>query len=126
MASKAQVGLIGLGVMGENLVLNMERNGYSAAVYNRTAGKIDAFLSGMAKGKNIVGHKDIKEFCDGLESPRKIVLLVKAGDPVDSTIAALKPHLSKGDIIIDGGNSYFEDTRRREKQLKADGILFIG
>lgn len=126
MADKAQVGLIGLGVMGENLVLNMERNGYTAAVYNRTADKIDAFLNGMAKGKKIVGHKDIKEFCQGLETPRKIVLLVKAGDPVDSTIANLKPHLSKGDIIIDGGNSYFEDTRRREKALKADGINFIG
>lgn len=126
MAGKAQIGLVGLGVMGENLVLNMERNGYSVAVYNRSVDKTEAFVNGPAKGKNIIGCKDAKQFCDSLEVPRKIVLLVKAGDPVDSTIATLEPYLQKGDIIVDGGNSYFLDTRRREKELSERGLYFIG
>lgn len=126
MAGKAQVGLVGLGVMGENLVLNMERNGYSVAVYNRSADKTEAFVNGMAKGKNVTGCADVKTFCESLEVPRKIVLLVKAGDPVDSTIAALKPYLQKNDIIIDGGNSYFLDTRRREKELATEGFFLVG
>lgn len=126
MAEKAQVGLVGLGVMGENLVLNMERHGYRVAVYNRTAEKVDAFLNGPAKGKNIIGCKEPKVFCESLETPRIIILLVKAGDPVDSTIDHLKPFLSKGDIIVDGGNSFFLDTRRREKQLMEQGFSFIG
>ncbi|HEY9793459.1 MAG TPA: NADP-dependent phosphogluconate dehydrogenase [Candidatus Obscuribacterales bacterium] len=126
MAGKAQVGLVGLGVMGENLVLNMERNGFTVAVYNRTAEKIDAFVNDAAKGKKIIGCKDPKTFCDTLETPRIIILLVKAGAPVDQTIEHLKPYLSKGDIIVDGGNSYFMDTQKREKELKAQGIYFIG
>src|ERR1700722_665726 len=98
MANKAQVGLIGLGVMGENLVLNMERNGYTVAVYNRTVEKVEAFVAGPGKGKKLIGCKSDKEFCESLEVPRKIVLLVKAGDAVDSTINGLKPYLQKGDI----------------------------
>jgi 6-phosphogluconate dehydrogenase len=126
MTSNAQVGLIGLGVMGENLVLNMERHGYRVAVYNRSHDKVDAFVNGPAKGKNIVGFKDVKEFCDSLEKPRKIILLVKAGDPVDATVNSLKPYIEKGDIIVDGGNSYFLDTRRREKELADQGYFFLG
>ena len=126
MAGKAQIGLVGLGVMGENLVLNMERNGYTVAVWNRTYEKTEAFLNGPAKGKKVQGFKDAKEFVDSLEVPRKIVLLVKAGDPVDQTVEHLKPYLQKGDIIVDGGNSYFLDTRRREKQLFQEGFYFIG
>jgi 6-phosphogluconate dehydrogenase len=126
MAGKAQIGLVGLGVMGENLVLNMERNGYTVAVYNRSVDKVDAFVQGPAAGKKIIGCKDVKTFIETLEKPRKIVLLVKAGDPVDMTVAALKPHLDKGDIIVDGGNSYFFDTRRREKELYDQGFFFIG
>ncbi len=126
MAGKAQIGLIGLGVMGENIVLNMERNGYTVAVFNRSVDKVDAFVEGPAKGKNVIGCKDVKSLIESLESPRKIVLLVKAGDPVDSTICALEPYLAQGDIIIDGGNSYFLDTRRREAELAAKGFYFIG
>lgn len=126
MSGKAQIGLVGLGVMGENLVLNMERNGYTVAVYNRSPDKVDAFINGPARGKKITGFKDVKEFVDSLEKPRKVVLLVKAGDPVDMTVAALKPHLDKGDIIVDGGNSYFLDTRRREKELFEQGFFFLG
>ena len=126
MANKAKVGLIGLGVMGENLALNIERNGYSIAVYNRSHDKVDAFLNGAAKGKNVIGCKDEKTFIASLEKPRKIILLVKAGQPVDSTIENIKPYLERGDIIIDGGNSYFEDTRRREKALATEGLFLIG
>jgi 6-phosphogluconate dehydrogenase len=126
MAGKAQIGLVGLGVMGENLVLNMERNGYTVAVYNRSVEKVDAFTAGPAKGKNVIGCKDVKTFCESLEVPRIVVLLVKAGDPVDSTIDHLKPYLQKNDIIVDGGNSYFLDTRRREKQLADEGFFLVG
>jgi 6-phosphogluconate dehydrogenase len=126
MSSTAQVGLIGLGVMGENLALNIERNGFKIAVYNRSHEKVDAFINGRAKGKNVIGCKDEKSFIACLEKPRKIILLVKAGQPVDSTIEGIKPFLERGDIIIDGGNSYFEDTRRREKALAAEGLFLIG
>jgi 6-phosphogluconate dehydrogenase len=126
MADLAKIGLIGLGVMGENLALNIERNGYSIAVYNRSTDKVDAFVNGPAKGKNVLGMKDEKSFVQSLERPRKIILLVKAGDPVDQTISKIKPYLEKGDIIIDGGNSYFEDTRKRENALAAEGLFFIG
>jgi 6-phosphogluconate dehydrogenase len=125
-AEKSQVGLIGLGVMGENLVLNIERNKYSVSVYNRTSEKTDAFLQAKAKGKNIFGYKDIESFVKSLTTPRKIILLVKAGNAVDSTIESLLPYLEKNDIIIDGGNSFFEDTRRREKQLSQKNIFLIG
>src|SRR5205085_7766880 len=126
----AQVGMIGLAVMGENLARNIERNGYSVAVYNRPPGKdepdrVTKFMEDNA-GKQFIGTRTPEEFVKALERPRKIILLVKAGDPVDWTVNQIKPYLDKGDIIIDGGNSYFMDTERREKQLKEEGIYFIG
>jgi len=124
--AKQQIGLIGLAVMGENLILNMESHGFSVAVYNRTTSKVDDFINGRAKGKNIVGTHSIKELVENLESPRKIMLMVKAGKPVDEFIELLIPHLSKGDIIIDGGNSYFPDTIRRTKYLEEKGFYYIG
>jgi 6-phosphogluconate dehydrogenase len=126
MANKAQIGLIGLGVMGENLILNIERNGYTVAVYNRTTAKVDEFIANRGKGKKLIGCDDTKTFIESLERPRKIVLLVKAGDPVDETINSFKQYLEKGDIIIDGGNSHFTDTMRREKAFAAEGLYFIG
>lgn len=126
MTKKAKIGLVGLGVMGENLARNIERNGYPIAVYNRSPEKVDAFLEGEAKGKEIIGCKDVKTFMESLESPRKIILLVKAGAPVDSTIDMLRPFLDDGDIVIDGGNSHYEDTRRREKSLAMDNVYLIG
>lgn len=126
MTKKAKIGLVGLGVMGENLALNIERNGYPIAVYNRSPDKVDAFLEGAAKGKEVIGCKDVKTFMESLESPRKIILLVKAGAPVDSTIDMLRPFLDDGDIVIDGGNSHYEDTRRREKSLAMDNVYLIG
>ena len=126
MTSTANVGLIGLGVMGENLALNIERNGFTIAVYNRSREKVEAFINGKAKGKNVIGCKEEKSFIACLEKPRKVILLVKAGQPVDATIELIKPYLERGDIIIDGGNSYYEDTRRREKALAAEGFFLIG
>ncbi len=126
MTKKAKIGLVGLGVMGENLALNIERNGYPIAVYNRSPDKVDAFLEGAAKGKEVIGCKDVKTFMESLESPRKIILLVKAGAPVDGTIDMLRPFLDDGDIVIDGGNSHYEDTRRREKSLAMDNVFLIG
>lgn len=125
-AKQADIGLIGLGVMGENLALNIERNGYTIAVFNRHTDKVDAFVAERGKGKNVIGTKDEKTFVESLKRPRKIILLVKAGDAVDSTIAKIKPYMEKGDIIIDGGNSHFQDTRKREQALAGDGIYFIG
>lgn len=121
----AQIGLIGLAVMGENLAMNIARNGFPIAVYNRDPKKVDNFLV-RAKGMPVIGTKSPEEFIGKLERPRKVILLVKAGDPVDWTIDQIKPYLEKGDIIIDGGNSYFKDTERREKALKAEGLNFIG
>ena len=123
---KQQIGLIGLAVMGENLVLNMENKGFSVAVYNRTTSKVDVFLENRAKGKNIKGCYSIKELVDNLERPRKIMLLVKAGKPVDEFIEMLIPHLEQGDIIIDGGNSHFPDTIRRTEFVESKGLLYIG
>jgi 6-phosphogluconate dehydrogenase len=123
---KQNIGLIGLAVMGENLVLNMERNGYSVAVFNRTIQKVRNFLDNRAKGKNIKGCFTIEEFVESLESPRKIILLVKAGKPVDEFIDLLIPHLDKGDIVIDGGNSHFPDTIRRTAYVEEKGYLYIG
>ncbi len=124
--SKNNIGLVGLAVMGQNLVLNMERNGFSVSVFNRTTKKTEDFINGPAKGKNITGTQTIEEFIDSLESPRKIMLMVKAGDPVDKFIDTIVPLLDKGDILIDGGNSHFPDTIRRNQSLKQKGILFIG
>jgi 6-phosphogluconate dehydrogenase len=123
---KQNIGLIGLAVMGENLVLNMERNGYSVAVYNRTTSKVQNFIDGRAKDKNIKGCFTVEEFVQSLELPRKIILLVKAGKPVDDFIDILIPHLEKGDIIIDGGNSHFPDTIRRTAYVEEKGLLYIG
>jgi len=124
--SKADIGLIGLAVMGENLILNMESHGFTVAVYNRTVEKVDNFINGRAKGKNIVGTHTIEELIANLKRPRKVMLMVKAGKPVDDFIELLIPHLEKGNIIIDGGNSHFPDSIRRTKYLEEKGLLFIG
>ena len=122
----ADIGLVGLAVMGENLVLNMESRGFTVAVYNRTVDKVDAFTSGRGNGKRIVGTRSIAELVASLKRPRRVMLMVKAGKPVDDFIAQLLPHLSPGDVVIDGGNSHFPDTIRRTKELEAKGLLFIG
>lgn len=126
MQQKADIGLVGLAVMGENLVLNMESRGYSVAVFNRTVERVDHFMQGRAKGKNIIGTRSIQELVQLLKTPRKIMLMVKAGKAVDDFIGLLLPHLEKGDIVIDGGNSHFPDTIRRTKELEAKGFLYIG
>jgi 6-phosphogluconate dehydrogenase len=124
--SKQQIGVIGLAVMGKNLALNIESRGYSVAVYNRTAAKTEEFLGNEAVGKNFFGAKGIEEFVNALEVPRKIMLMVQAGKATDATIASLQPYLEKGDILIDGGNTLYEDTIRRNKELEKTGIHFIG
>jgi len=120
------IGLIGLAVMGQNLVLNMNDHGFKVAVYNRTVSKVDDFISHEAKGTQVVGAHTIEEFVGALKSPRRVMFMVKAGDTVDQMIDHVLPLLSKGDIIIDGGNSLFTDTNRRTKSLAEKGILFIG
>ncbi|MFW5743372.1 MAG: decarboxylating NADP(+)-dependent phosphogluconate dehydrogenase [Spirochaetota bacterium] len=122
----ADIGLIGLAVMGQNLVLNIADHGYSVAVYNRTTQKTDDFLAGPATGKAITGAHSVEEFISALERPRRIILMVKAGPVVDKFIEQLLPHLEEGDIVIDGGNSHFPDTMRRVDELAEKGILFIG
>jgi len=123
---KAHFGLIGLGVMGENLVLNAERNGFSSAVYNRTYAKTQEFLGGRGAGKQIVGAETLQEFVGLLERPRRILMMVKAGQPVDDTIAAISPFLEEGDLLIDGGNSLYTDTERRVSQLESQSFGYIG
>ncbi|MGF2616984.1 NADP-dependent phosphogluconate dehydrogenase [Rossellomorea vietnamensis] len=123
--SKQQIGVIGLAVMGKNLAWNIESRGYSVSVYNRSREKTDEMLQ-ESKGKNVVGTYSIEEFVQSLETPRKILLMVKAGGPTDATIEQLKPFLDKGDILIDGGNTFFEDTLRRNHELSESGIHFIG
>ena len=123
---EADIGLIGLAVMGQNLVMNMNDHGFKVAVFNRTVSKVDAFLQGAAKGSKVVGAHSLKEFFAQLKRPRKVMLMVKAGAPVDELIEECLPFLEKGDILIDGGNSHYIDTNRREKELSAKGILFIG
>lgn len=124
--AKADIGLIGLAVMGENLVLNMESKGFTVACFNRTVSKVDNFINDRAKGKNIIGTHTIEEFCAALERPRKIMLMVKAGAAVDAFIDMVLPHLEDGDIIIDGGNSHFPDTIRRTEYVESKGKLYIG
>lgn len=126
MRQSCDIGLIGLAVMGENLVLNMAGKGFHVAVYNRTVSKVDHFVQEKAQGKSIIGAHSIGELADLLKKPRKVMLMVKAGKPVDDMIEELLPHLERGDIIIDGGNSYFEDTRRRSRELAEKGIRFVG
>jgi len=123
---KYDIGLIGLAVMGENLVLNMESKGFSVAVYNRTVEKVESFLEGRAKGKNIAGAFTLGELVDKLKKPRKVMMMVKAGSAVDTIIDHLIPLLEKGDIIIDGGNSNFNDTIRRTARVEESGLLYIG
>jgi len=119
-------GLIGLAVMGQNLALNVESKGFSVAVYNRTTARTQEFMAGPAKGKSFVGAESLEDFVAALSRPRKIMLMVKAGQPVDDFIEQLLPHLDKGDLIIDGGNSHFPDTVRRNKALAEKGFLYIG
>jgi 6-phosphogluconate dehydrogenase len=123
---KADIGVIGLAVMGENLILNMESRGFAVAAYNRTVSKVDSFVEGRAKGKNIIGTRSLEALVDVLAKPRKIMLMIKAGKPVDDFIEVLLPHLDEGDIIIDGGNSFFGDTIRRARYVEEKGLRYIG
>jgi len=122
----ADIGLVGLAVMGENLVLNMASRGFTVAVFNRTTSKVDAFLDGRAKGQPIVGAHSLKELVAQLKRPRKIMIMVKAGAPVDAVINELVPLLEPGDVLIDGGNSHFPDSTRRTRELKEKGLLYVG
>ncbi|RJQ23928.1 decarboxylating NADP(+)-dependent phosphogluconate dehydrogenase [Candidatus Parcubacteria bacterium] len=122
----ADIGLIGLAVMGENIVLNLERHGYKVAVYNRTSEKVDAFIRERACGKNIIGFDSIRHLVASLNRPRKIMIMIKAGIPVDNIIEQLIPYLEKGDIIIDGGNSHYSDSIRRTYYLEKKGFFFVG
>src|SRR3954465_3844770 len=126
MTATADIGLIGLAVMGENLVLNMESHDYTVAVFNRTTSKVDDFINGRGEGKHLVGCHSVQELVGALKRPRKIMIMVKAGPPVDEVIDELVPLLEPGDILIDGGNTHYPDTTRRTRDLKAKGLLFIG
>lgn len=123
---KADIGLIGLAVMGENLVMNMESKGFTVAVYNRTVNRVDDFVSGRAAGKHIIGCHSLEELVANLEKPRKVFMMVKAGNAVDEMIEKLLPLLEDGDIIIDGGNSHFPDTMRRTAYVESKGKLYVG
>jgi len=124
--NKADIGLIGLAVMGENLVINIESRGFTVAVYNRTKNRVTDFISGRAKGKNIFGTYSLEELVEGIKKPRKIMFMVKAGKPVDDLIEQLIPLLDEGDILIDGGNSHYPDTIRRTKYVESRKLLYIG
>src|SRR3954451_23889930 len=126
MEPKGDIAVIGLAVMGQNLILNMNDHGNTVVAYNRTVAKVDEFLRKEAKGTNVIGAHSIEEMVKLLKRPRRIMLMVKAGKPVDEFIEHLLPHLEPGDIIIDGGNSLFEDTARRVKYVESKGLLFIG
>jgi len=123
---QGDIALIGLAVMGQNLILNMDEHGYTVVAYNRTVSKVDEFLANEAKGTKVIGAHSVEEMVSKLKRPRKVMMLVKAGQPVDDFIEQLIPHLEKGDIIIDGGNSLFEDTNRRVKYCESKGLLYIG
>src|SRR4051812_25191958 len=125
-SATADIGLIGLAVMGENLVLNMESHGNTVAVFNRTTSKVDNFVNGRGKGKKIVGCRTVEELVGALKRPRKIMIMVKAGSAVDDVIDELVPLLQPGDILIDGGNTHYPDTTRRTRALKEKGFLFVG
>jgi 6-phosphogluconate dehydrogenase len=122
----ADIAVIGLAVMGQNLILNMNDHGFTVVAFNRTVSKVDDFLNNQAKGTKVIGAHTVEEMVAQLKRPRRVMLMVKAGDPVDETIAHVLPHLEAGDIIIDGGNSLFTDTIRRVQELEAKGMLFIG
>ena len=123
--SKADIGLIGLAVMGQNLVLNMNDHGYIVAVFNRTVSKVDKFMESGAKGTNVIGTHSLEELVNTLKRPRRVMLMVQAGEPVDKFIEMLIPLLEPGDIIIDGGNSNYNDSIRRTQYLESKGLLFI-
>jgi len=125
-AASADIGLIGLAVMGENLVLNMESHGFTVAVFNRTLARVEEFLAGRARGKHIIGCRTVKEFVAALKRPRKVMMMVKAGPAVDQVIAEVAPLLEPGDILIDGGNTHYPDTTRRWKDLRERGLLYVG
>ncbi|HZV03453.1 MAG TPA: decarboxylating NADP(+)-dependent phosphogluconate dehydrogenase [Gemmataceae bacterium] len=125
-ATSADIGLIGLAVMGENLVLNMESHGFTVAVYNRTLARVEDFLSGRARGKHIIGCRSVKELVEALARPRKVMMMVKAGPAVDQVIAEVAPLLEPGDILIDGGNTHYPDTSRRQRALRERGLSYIG
>ena len=122
----SEIGLIGLAVMGENLALNIERNGFPISVFNRTTSRVDEFMAGSGAGKKFFGAHSVQEFVASLKRPRRILMMVKAGKPVDDTIATLLPYLEAGDIIIDGGNSLYTDTERRVAELESKGLRFFG
>lgn len=124
--NKAEIGLIGLAVMGENLVMNMESKGFTIAVYNRSTEKVDNFINGRAKGKKIIGCRSVEELVQALEKPRKVMMMIRAGQAVDDMIGQLLPLLEPGDVIIDGGNSYFKDTIRRTAEVTEKGLLYVG
>src|SRR4051812_17190733 len=126
MEPQGDIALIGLAVMGQNLILNMNDHGFTVVAYNRTVAKVDEFLAKEAKGTKVVGAHSVEEMVRKLKRPRRVMMLVKAGQPVDDFIAQVAPHLEKGDIIIDGGNSLYEDTARRVKEVEAKGLLYIG
>jgi 6-phosphogluconate dehydrogenase len=126
MEAKADIGLIGLAVMGQNLVLNMDDHGFTVAVFNRTVSKVDDFMNGSAKGTKVIGTHSLEELMASLKRPRRVMLMVKAGKPVDQFIDMVLPHLEPGDIIIDGGNSNFQDTIRRTEYVQSKGMLYIG
>src|SRR3984885_13915211 len=126
MEHHADIALIGLAVMGQNLILNMNDHGFTVVAYNRTVEKVDHFLANEAKGTKVIGAHSIEEMVAQLKKPRRVMMLVKAGKPVDEFIEQLVPHLEPGDIIIDGGNSLFEDTNRRVKYCESKGLLFVG
>ena len=126
MEQKADIALIGLAVMGQNLILNMNDHGYTVVAYNRSTEKVDHFLANEAKGTRVLGAHSVEEMVAKLKKPRRVMMLVKAGKPVDDFIEQLIPHLEAGDIIIDGGNSLFQDTNRRQKYVESKGLLYIG
>src|SRR5438132_3216513 len=123
--AQAQFGMIGLGVMGENLALNIEEHGFPVAVWNLDTEKVDDFVA-KNRGKKVVGTKNFADFTKAIERPRRIMMMIKAGSPVDETIEKISPYLEKGDVLIDGGNSWFKDTQERTKRLEATGFHFVG
>src|SRR3954452_13238702 len=126
MTQNCDIGLVGLAVMGENLALNIESRGYSVAVFNRTTSKVDEFIGGRAKGKRFAGCHSIEELVAKLAKPRKLMMMVKAGPAVDDLIESVLPHMERGDILIDGGNTYYADTERRTKYIEGKGLLYVG
>ena len=123
--SKQQIGVVGMAVMGRNLALNIESRGYTVSIFNRSGDKTDEVIA-ENPGKNLAPYYTVEEFVESLEKPRRILLMVKAGEATDKTIASLTPHLDKGDILIDGGNTYYQDTIRRNRELSDQGFNFIG